>query len=149
MAYYTNLIVAWNSSIQPPNGYTGTGLSSGMGTQTKLDAVNAWSITGTIPSTTFVTGNQLANCVVWSEFTAKTSTQQDIVLQLCQIPGPLIGGSANVSLLTAGMMVSVFGSSSVTIANLTALAKGQVSLWTTNNGYSTLTGADATAAGLS
>ena len=147
MSYYTALTVAWNSSTQPPAGVTGVGLTSTMSTATKLAEVNAWAITGVIPSSMYATGSQLANCINWSEFNAKTATQQANLLALCNNPGQLLGGSANVSLLTAGMFVAVFGSSSVTIANLTALAQASVTPWTAANGYSVLNNQDLIAAG--
>lgn len=135
MAYYDVLIAAWNSSIQPPTGVTGTGLSSAQSTTTKLTNVNAWTVTGAIPASFTVVGSQLANCINWSEFAVLTATQQSNLLGLCQIPGPLLGGSANVSLLTPGMIVASFPSSGVTIANLVALAKATTLSWAQVNGY--------------
>jgi len=135
VAYYDILIAAWNSSIQPPAGVTGTGLSSAQSTTTKLNNVNAWTVTGAVPTSFTVVGSQLANCINWGEFAVLTATQQSNLLGLCQIPGPLTGGSANVSLLTAGMIVASFPSSGVTIANLTALAKATTQSWAQANGY--------------
>lgn len=45
MAYYTNLIAAWNSATQPPAGVAGTALT-GLSTAAKLAAVNGWTVAG-------------------------------------------------------------------------------------------------------
>lgn len=135
MAFYTTLIAAWNSSIQPPVGVTGTGLSSAQSTLTKLANINAWTVTGSVPTIFTILGSQLANCVNWNEFNALTAQQQSNLLGLFQIDN-LLGGSANVSLLTDGMILAAFPSSGVTIANLTALAKTTTQSWAQANGYS-------------
>lgn len=156
MAYYDVLIAAWNSSIQPPAGVTGTGLSSAQSTTTKLNNVNAWTVTGTIPASILTMGSAVANCINFAEFNALTVAQQSNIMALCQITGPLLGGSANVGLLTAGMFVTYFTTpSSPTIANLTALAKSVTQSWAQANGYpygangGLLYGSDVSAAGLS
>ena len=155
MSYYTALQTAWNSSIQPPTGVTGTGLSSADTTNQKLAKVNAWTVTGSVPTSLFVTGPQILNCIAFSEFNALTATQQSNVIALCNSPGQLLGGSANVSLMVAGMIVSYFPSSGTTIANLTNLAKATTVSWAQTNGYpynSSVTGnlnlGDTAAAGL-
>lgn len=136
MAYYTNLIAAWNSSIQPPAGVTGTGLSSAQSTNTKLSNLNGWTVTGSVPTSFLTTGSALANCVNFAEFNALTAAQQSNVLGLCNNNGQLLGGSTNVGLLTAGMFVTYFSTpSSPTIANLTALAKATTQSWAQANGY--------------
>ena len=50
MAYYTALITAWNGATQPPTGVTGSGLLGGDTTAQKITKVNAWTITGTVPT---------------------------------------------------------------------------------------------------
>jgi len=136
MAYYDILIAAWNSSIQPPTGVTGTGLSSAQSTTTKLNNVNAWTVTGTIPASILTTGSALANCINFAEFNTLTAPQQSNIMALCNISGGLLGGSTNVGLLTAGMFVTYFTTpSSPTIANLTALAKSVTQSWAQANGY--------------
>lgn len=134
MAYYTALITAWSSSV--PAAVTGSGtstiattISSAMTTDQKCTVVNSWNITGAIPTSFSVTGSQLANCVNWTEFATLDSTQQERLLGLFAIPGPLLGGSTNTSLLTDGMILASFPTSGITIANLTALAKGTVMPW--------------------
>lgn len=136
MAYYDILISAWNSSIQPPTGVTGTGLSSTQTTTQKLSNVNGWTVTGSIPTSFVTTGSALANCINFAEFNTLTAAQQSNLLGLLQISGGLLGGSTNVGLLTAGMFVTYFTTpSSPTIANLTALAKATTQSWAQANGY--------------
>lgn len=152
MAYYTALITAWNGATQPPTGVTGTGLT-GLTTAQKISAINGWTLTGTVPTTMTVTGAQVLNCVVWSEFAALTATQQSNFLMLCSTAGALLGGSANVTKILPGMIVAFFGGGSATVANLTALAAATVTPWWQASTGGNLTGpisqADATAAGLS
>jgi hypothetical protein len=76
---------------------------------------------------------------------------------MCAIPGPLSVGSsaAEIALLFDGMIVAYFGSGSVTVANLSALATAAQAWVTTSvaNGGAGLSGqvslADTQAAGLS
>ena len=155
MAYYTALITAWNSSIQPPTGVTGTGLSSGDTTDQKLTKINAWTIVGTIPTTITVPSYQVASAVNYTEFKALNATQQNNLLNLlAATTNGFLGGSANISFLPVGMLLDYFGSSSVTIANLTAFARAQATPWwqvgSSNNGAgltSPVNSADLIAAG--
>ncbi len=94
MAYYDAFITFWGTK-------TGT-------TQQKLDAVNTSTVTGTVPTTLFTTGDKIANCVNFNEFNALTAAFQTNVLRLCGIPGQLLGGSANTAFLTDGMIVAYF-----------------------------------------
>lgn len=136
MAYYTALIAAWGSSIQPPTGVTGTGLSSAQSTVTKLANINGWTVTGSVPTSFVTTGSALANCINFAEFNTLTAAQQSNVLALVQIASGQLGGSTNVGLLTAGMFVTYFTTpASPTIANLTALAKSVTQSWAQANGY--------------
>jgi hypothetical protein len=153
---YATLIAAWNSSIQPPAGVTGTGIGSSLTTAQKLGFVNAWTVTGTIPSNLNVTGAQIANCINWAEFNALTAQRQSNLLALCANPGPLLGGSTNTALLTDGMIIAYFASSGPTLAALTAMAQASVQPWwgvSTGNGgaglASPINNNDLTAAGLS
>lgn len=130
MAYYTALISAWNGATQPPSGVTGNGLSAGMTTAQKLVAINGWTITGSVPTSFALTGNQLLNCINWAEFNALTATQQSNLLNLCAVPGSIIGGSGNVTLISAGMILAYFTNhAGPTIAALTALAQATVTPW--------------------
>src|SRR5450755_3635706 len=95
MAYYTALTTQW------PLLTPGT-------TAAKLAQLNAMTVTGSIPTSFFVTGTQIANCITWSEFAALTAAQQTNVLALCRIPGSLIGGSGNLTNLVDGMIIAYF-----------------------------------------
>ena len=132
MAYYSALITAWNlssaSSGALPSGVTGTSLF-GLTTAQKIAAINAWTITGSVPTTLYVTGNQVANCIVWSEFAALTAAQQQNILLMLSIEGLLLGGSSNLTELPNGMMLAAFGAGTQTRANLIALAQGTVQPW--------------------
>lgn len=154
MAFYTVLIAAWNSSIQPPSGVSGTGLSSTQTTVQKLANVNGWTVTGAVPTSFITSGDQLLNCIHWSEFTVLTAQQQSNVLALCNVPGHLLGGSANAGLAVPGMFLATFPSSGTTIASLTALAQATTQSWAQANGYpwldathGNLSGSDLSAAG--
>lgn len=136
MAYYDALIAAWNSSIQPPAGVTGTGLSSAQATATKLININGWTVTGTVPTSFLTTGSALTACINFAEFNTLTAAQQSNVLALCNTPGNLLGGSTNAGLLTGGMFITYFSTpASPTIAKLTALAKAVTQSWAQANGY--------------
>lgn len=106
-----------------------------MTTAEKLADLDAWTISGVIPTSIQISGAAIANAVAWSEFNALTAQQQDNLLGLFQIDGLLLGGSTNVSLLSDGMMISYFSSTTTTRANLTALAQAQVTPWWQANGY--------------
>jgi hypothetical protein len=136
MAYYTALITAWNGATQPPTGVTGTALTGGMTTAQKLAAVNAWTVTGSVPTTLYCTGPQLANCINYAEFKALTAQQQSNLLALCANPGPLMGGSSQTAFLVDGMILDYFTNhSGPTIVALTALAQASVQPWWQANGY--------------
>jgi hypothetical protein len=135
MAYYDAFIAAWNSVTQPPAGVTGTGLTAQMTTAQKLAALDAWTITGSIPTTLYVTGVQLLNCINWTEFNALTAQQQSNLLLLCAVPGLHLGGSANTAFITDGMILAYFNVAGPTVAALTALAQGTVQPWWQANGY--------------
>ena len=115
MAYYDALITKWGT-------LSGT-------TQSKLDQINALTVTGSVPTTFYTTGADILNAINWTEFAALTSTQQANLLAMCQVPGPLLGGSAQTSHLVAGMIIAYFNIAGTTVANLTALAKAQVTPW--------------------
>ncbi len=153
MAYYTAFINAWNTSSSGgglPASTTGTSLV-GLTTANKLAAINAWSFTGAVPGTIYVTGAQIANCINWTEFAALTATQQSNLLQMFGIQGPLLGGSANTSHLLAGMILAYFTNlAGPTIAALTALSQATVQPWWQSAGYPRAFDlGDCTAAGVS
>jgi hypothetical protein len=89
-----------------------------------------WIVTGVVPTSFYVTGSQLLNCINWTEFAALTAAQQSNLLALCQVQGPLLGGSANAAFIVPGMFLAYFTNhSGPTIAALTALAQATVTPW--------------------
>ena len=148
MAYYSALVAAWNSATQPPSGVTGTALT-GLTTAQKIAAINAWTITGSVPTSFFVSGSQVANCINWTEFAALAEQQQSNVLTLCNQPGQLQSGSAVLSKLLPGMLIAYFPGAGPTIAALTALAQATVQNWWSYAGYTSPIGpADLTSPGV-
>lgn len=122
MSYYDALIAAWNSTTQPPVGVLGSALVSTMTTVQKITVVNAWTVSGSVPTTIYVTGTQIANCINFTEFNALSTTKQASILTLCTIPGALLGGSGNTTHIAPGLIIANFTTGSQTIAALTALA---------------------------
>lgn len=122
MTDYTAFIAEW--ALQ-----TGT-------TAQKLAAMNALTATGAIPTSFYVTGSQVLNCINWTEFAALTAQQQSNLLMLCNCPGQLLTGSGNTSNLTTGMIIAYFTNhSGPTVTALTALAKATTQPWWQANGY--------------
>jgi len=155
MAYYDALIAAWNGATQPPSGATGTPITGGMTTTQKIAAVNSWNVTGAIPTNFFTSGAEVLNCINYAEFKALTAAQQTNLLAMLSIPGPLLGGSANTSIITLGMILDLFTAVGPTRIALAALAKAVTLTWCKTNGYPDaqkggggITQIDATAAGL-
>lgn len=121
MAYYTALINQW-PSLTP-----GT-------TAAKLLQINSMVVTGSIPTSFFVSGNQVMNCIDWTEFAALTAQQQNNILNVCGINGDILGGQNS---FLGKMFVAAFTNlSGPTIVALTALAKGISQPWWQANGYS-------------
>lgn len=109
------------------------GLTPGT-TGQKLAQLNAMTVTGSIPAAFFTTGDQLLNCLDWTEFASLTSPQQTQLMQLCATQGQLLGGAASF----VGKMFVAFYAGKLggpTIAALTALAKAAVQPWWAANGY--------------
>lgn len=124
MAYYDALKTQWAT-------LTGT-------TSAKLTAINALTISGSVPTSLYITGSQLLNCINWAEFNALTAAQQANILTLCNCPGQLLGGSGNTTLMVDGMMLAYFTNrAGPTITALTALAQASATSWWQVNGYST------------
>jgi hypothetical protein len=135
MAYYDALIAKW-ATLTP-----GT-------TAQKLAQINAITVTGQIPTSLYVTGDQILNCINFTEFNSLTPSLQTNILLLCATPGQLLGGSANTAHLVAGMILAAFPVAGPTVAALTALAKATVTPWWQANGYtSPITDADLSGAG--
>lgn len=128
MAYYTALITAWNGVTQPPTGVVGTAITGGMTTAQKMAAVNGWTVTGTVPTTFYTSGDALLNCINYSEFKLLTAAEQTNLLAMLRIPGSLLGGSGQATHMVPGMIVDYFltlHAGPITIAALTALASAQ------------------------
>jgi hypothetical protein len=121
MAYYTALINEW------PLLTAGT-------TAQKLAQINAMTVTGSVPTLFNTTGAAIFSCINYTEFLTLTAVQQTQLMQVCAIPGTLIGGSA--STLGAWFAAIYAGKlTGPTITALTALAQGAVQLWWQANGY--------------
>jgi hypothetical protein len=132
MTYYDALVAEWAT-------LTGT-------TAQKLAAINALTITGATPTTAYTTGNAIFNCLVWSEFNALSATQQTLLMQICAIQGPILGGSASPFL--APFFGAIASKAPQTIAALVALAQAIVQPWWQANGYtSPISAGDLAAAG--
>jgi hypothetical protein len=129
VAHYDALIAAWNNPTQPPPGVTGSGLLPADTTDQKIVKVNAWTVTGTIPTSLYVTADQLANCVNYPEFKALAANVQSDVLGLLNISGQLLGGTANTALLPYGMIIDVFPAAGPTKVALQALSRAVVQMW--------------------
>ena len=119
MAYYDALISQVGHRARPDT------------TDSKIIWINAQTVTGQIPASFYTTADQLLNCINYNEFKALAPTpdKQKNLLALCNVPGPLLGGSANVALMVAGMFVDYFPQGGPTMTSLTALAKAQVMPW--------------------
>jgi hypothetical protein len=121
MAYYTALINEWPL------------LTAGTTVQ-KLAQINAMTVTGSVPTLFNTTGAAIFSCINYTEFLTLTAVQQTQLMQVCAIPGTLIGGSA--STLGAWFVAIYAGKlAGPTITALTALAQGAVQLWWQANGY--------------
>lgn len=134
MAYYDALIAEWAA-------LTGS-------TAQKLAAINALTVSGSIPTSVFITGDQLFNCLVYSEFAALSAAQQTQLLEVCAMPGQLLGGSASPFIAPFFGTLLAAGKGPLTLANLVALAKASVQPWWQANGYaSPIAPSDLAAAG--
>ena len=130
--YYATLVADWNlssaSSGAMPSGVAGTSLF-GLTTTDKLAAINAWTVTGTIPTTYYVTGSQIINCINYAEFESLTAPIQQQLMSLFATPGQLLGGTANTAYLTVALVVQNFPNNGPTINCLSAAAKALVEPW--------------------
>ena len=130
---YAALQAAWATSSASlgalPSGVSGTSLY-GLSTSAKIAAVNAWTVTGTIPTSFYISGDALLNCINWTEFAALSTAQQLNLLTLCNCPGRLLGGSGNTAFIVDGMILAYFTNHlGPTVTALTALANAQVQPW--------------------
>lgn len=136
MTDYTALIAKWGT-LAPDT------------TSNKLTAINAITVTGAVPSTIYINGSDFLNCINYGEFKVLTPSQQANILALCDVVGPVLGGSANTTHILVGMILDLFPVAGPTIAALTALSKAVVQPWWQANGYNAaITGQDLVNAGL-
>lgn len=125
MAYYTALINEWATITSANPNFTAA---------QKLAAVNALTVTGSIPTLFNTTGAAIFNCLNYTEFLTLTAAQQTQLMQMCVIPGTLVGGSAST---LGAWFVAIFAGKlgGPTIAALTTLAQVAVQPWWQANGY--------------
>lgn len=116
MTDYTALVAKW-ATLTP-----GT-------TVVKLAQLNAITVTGQVPTSFFVTGDQLLNCINYAEFKVLAAVDQANILSICRTPGQLLGGSGSTSFIVDGIIIDKFPLAGPTVAALTALAKGSVTPW--------------------
>ncbi len=135
MAYYDALIAAWNGATQPPVGVTGAALTGGMTTQQKLDAVNAWTVSG--PAVPMVIPTYIIyNAIDPTEFSnLSPASNQQLVRDILSM------GTVDVSVGTSvrTRLLALFGVGTTTRANLVAAAKNYDASpvpWWKANGYS-------------
>jgi hypothetical protein len=117
MAYYTALIAEWAT------------LPAGDTTAQKLAAINALTVTGAIPTLGYFTGAELLNCLNYAEFAALSQAQQTTLLQICAVPGQLLGGSASPFLAPLFEAFYAGKLTGPTIAALTALVETTPQPW--------------------
>src|ERR1700690_2031189 len=129
MAYYTNLINAWNSVTQPPTGVTGAALLAGDTTLQKLAKVNAWTVTGSIPTSVVVSGLAIQQCIVAADFNGLATADKQTMLIICSMP-QVLGGSSSFLGTTFGTLFN----GKQTLTNLIALATATVQPWYAANG---------------
>jgi hypothetical protein len=147
MAYWTNLINAWNSGTQPPAGVKGTALTGGMTTAQKLAAVNAWTVVGPAVPMIIPPAAILNACAV-ADLQALTTTQ----LQLLQLllSGTQVDASAGTTLRAAIVAIFTGKPSLTSLAALATLYDAPQIPWWPANGYtSAISPGDAANAGLS
>jgi hypothetical protein len=120
MAYYDALIAEW------PN-------ITGPDTATKLATLNALQVTGSIPTTFSITGQQILNCLDFTEFNTRTASQQTAILQLCALPAMVAGQNTFIGKLFASYYSNALGGPTITA--FIALAKAITQPWWQANGY--------------
>lgn len=127
---YAPLIAQWQTITTANPSFT---------TTQKLAAINALTVTGSIPTLFNTTGAAIFSCLNYTEFLSLSAIQQTQLMQVCAIPGTLIGGSAST---LGAWFVAIFAGklSGPTITALTALAQGAVQPWWQANGYTAAIG---------
>ena len=121
---YAPLISEWTTLT---GASTVTTLAGAQNIPTVLAQINALTVTGSTPTLTHSTGDAIFNCLVWSEFNPLTSAEKTQLMQICTIPGQLLGGSA--SPFIAPFFGTLAARMPTTIANLVALSQAIVTPW--------------------
>ena len=119
MAYYDALIAKWPSV-------------TGADTATKLANLNAMTVTGSVPTVFSVSGAQIYNCLVPSEWLALTAAQQQNVRDIFGLGDNIPAGTGTT---VQTVLLSIFAAGSGTRANLVALAQATSQPWWQANGY--------------
>lgn len=101
-------------------------------TAQKLAQLNAMTVTGAVPTLIDIPGTEIFKCLVWSEFTVLTATEQSHLWNLCQMVS-VRGGSA--STFVAPFFGTLAARMPNTITALVALSKGLTQPWWQANGY--------------
>jgi hypothetical protein len=83
-------------------------------------AINAQTVTGTVPTAFTISGEQLMQCIVLSEFTALSAAQQTQVLTFCGMASLPVGSASK---FVQPALAALFGSGTTTRANFLALAQ--------------------------
>ena len=147
MAYYTNLINAWNSATQPPTGVTGTALT-GLTTANKLIAVNGWTVIGS-PLKAILSPSTIINAIVPADLAALTNTQVSFLTLVLQ--GSSVDASVGTTVRAA--IQTIFSGKTTTLSQLGALVapfdNPPVSWWSANGYPRPFDLGDVAAAGLS
>jgi hypothetical protein len=117
MAYYSNLVAAWNGATQPPSGVTGAALT-GLTTAQKLTTINEWTVMGSIPASFTVSGVSIWNCINGTELQALSVAVQQLLASMCSIAGGLLIGSAETQTATVNTLIANFNPGSSMTASI-------------------------------
>lgn len=101
-------------------------------TAEKLAQINAMTVTGAVPTVFSVSGVQIYNCLVPAEFQALSVANQQYVRDIFNLQGAIPAGTGTT---VQTVLLAIFGSATVTRANLVALAQAVVQPWWEANGY--------------
>jgi hypothetical protein len=136
VAYYDNLIAAWNSATQPPAGVTGSGLVAGDTTAQKVAKINGWTMVPTVPAGTLVPAWELYDNIVVTEYDAAPAASQAIVNNILAMGNVNCASGSN----ARRRLLAIFPSGTTSNTNLTSLF-GSVYTpqhdWCSVNGYPT------------
>lgn len=151
MSYYSSLISAWNSAIQPPAGITGAGLSTNNTTDENLALLWAWTVPGpnvdvkvssvvgylALNSKLYNLQNYASTAVVGinGATTASVTAAKELVSLMASPNAPNFQTSVSSVYSTIQMMLEALASDSNTgitstdVTNLLALAATTILWW--------------------